>query len=557
MTDQNEKATLVNVRLQYFIALIVLLHSLWFLVYGFAVGSFRAAIDSYLTGLIGVGIPYVTIVMVFTAALFLFTLARFFNLRQAVNQGGWYPSIPDWFFYGIWPLFLIGFYGAFFVIFQQNPSQKGVVRHLLNLTRLIGDPLLFLVGAIWLRRLILFLRRKMAEAKHRWPWTAGIILTLVVMIVVWLLPALIPPSWAYQGDLPTKPALIAHRGASMLAPENTLGAIDLAAAHQALGFETDLRISLDGVPFLMHDETLARTTNIAEVFSNRVDDPSSSFTLDELKSLNAGLWFIQKDPFGTIEDGFVSQTQLSINQAQLIPTLTEALDRVQAHGMVILFDMRYPPSDHPFYTDYFEIVLEECLEARMNSELWFLLDREQLPIVLDRAPQATRVVGVSNTDLPAVNVLVNQGYEIVNVDTGITNEAIRAYRAEGLGVNIYTIDEPWLFSQFWLSGVTSVTTNNVHTFNQLNRPLLNVPYARYVLFWGLYGIIVAIWLASSQPQEPKPVSPEDAEPPDLLDFDIEPELSSETSKRGTLRGSSPGSTDAQPADWTEEDFDTD
>ena len=557
MTDQNEKATLVNVRLQYIIALIVLLHSLWFLVYGFAVGSFRAAIDSYLTGLIGVDSPYVTIVMVFTAVLFLFTLARFFNLRQAVNQGVWYPSIPDWFFFGIWPLFLIGFYGAFFVIFQQNPSQKGVVRHLLNLTRLIGDPLLFLVGAIWLRRLILFLRRKMAEAERRWPWTAGITLTLIVMIAVWLIPALIPPSWAYQGDLPTKPALLAHRGASMLAPENTLGAIDQAAAHQALGFETDLRISLDGVPFLMHDETLVRTTNIAEVFPVRVDDPASSFTLDELKSLNAGLWFIQKDPFGTIDGGLVSQTQLSINQAQLIPTLAEALDRVQTHGMVILFDMRYPPSDHPFYADYFDIILEESLDARMNSELWFLVDREQLPIVLDRSPQATRVVGVSSSDLPAVNELVNQGYEIVNVDTGIPNEAIRAYRAEGLGVNVYTIDEPWLFSQFWLAGVTSVTTNNVHTFNQLNQPLLNVPYARYVLFWGLYGIIVAIWLASSQPHEPKPISPEDVEPPNLLDFDIEPELRNGTQVRDTLSDTSSGGTDAPPADWTEEEFDTD
>lgn len=547
MTEQNEKATLINVRLQYFSALIVLLHSLWFLIYGFAVGAFRAAIDSYLTGLIGVGIPYVTIVMIFTAILCLFTLIRFFRLRQAVNQCEWYPSIPDWVFFAIWPLFLIGFYGAFFIIFQQNPSQKGVVRHLLNLTRLIGDPLLFLVAAIWLRRLILFLRRKMAEGKRRWLWTAGITLTLMVMITVWLVPALAPPSWAYQGDLPTKPALIAHRGASMLAPENTLGAIDLAASHQALGFETDLRISQDGVPFLMHDETLARTTNIAEVFPGRADDLASSFSLDELKALNAGLWFIQKDPFGTIESGLVSQTQLSVNHAQPIPTLAEALERVKTHGMVIMFDMRYPPSDHPYYADYFEIVLEICLEAQMNSELWFLLEQEHLPIVIERAPQATRVVGVSSIDLPSVDSLLNQGYEIVNVDTGITNQAIRAFRAEGLGVNVYTIDEPWLFSQFWLAGVTSVTTNNVHTLNQLNRPLLNIPYARYVLFWGLYGIIAAIWLASSQPKEPKPVSPEDVEPPDLLDFDIEPEL----------RDSPFGGTDTFQPGWTEEDFDSD
>jgi hypothetical protein len=49
---------------------------------------------------------------------------------------------------------------------------------------------------------------------------------------------------------------------------------------------------------------------------------------------------------------------------------------------------------------------------------------------------------------------------------------------------------------------------------------LNVSYSRYVLFWGLFGIIIAIWLASSQP-EPEPVAPEDVEPPDLLDFAVD------------------------------------
>jgi hypothetical protein len=214
---------------------------------------------------------------------------------------------------------------------------------------------------------------------------------------------------------------------------------------------------------------------------------------------------------------------LSINQGQHIPTLAEALERVREHGMVIMFDMRYPPSVHPFYDDFFEIVLAECLDARINSSIWFLLSPEQLSIVLDQAPGIMRVAGVASTDLPPVDALLELGYEIINVDTGIRPADIRAYRAEGLGVNVYTIDEPWLFSQFWLAGVTSITTNNVHTFNQLDRPLLNIPYARFVLFWGLFGIIVAIWLASSRP-EMEAVKPEDVEPPSLLDFDFGPDV---------------------------------
>jgi glycerophosphoryl diester phosphodiesterase len=520
MSVQTKKVRRTRIKLHYFFALILLLHSLFFLAYWFSVGLFRSTVNVFLGDLVGLRLPYVSIVMALTALLFLATFFRFIGLRLAVKSGEWRPAAPDWIFFIAWPLFLVGLYGAFMIIFQQDPSQKGVVRHLLDRVRLVSDALLFLLTAVWLRRLILYLRGKMGHTYRRWPWTVGITAVLVALVGLWLVPMLFPPNWAYQGDLPTKPALIAHRGASMLAPENTLAAAELAATHQALGFETDVRISLDGVPFLMHDETLARTTNIAEVFPERVGDQVSSFTLDELRALNAGLWFIQQDPFGTIEAGKVSQTQLSIDQGQGIPTLAEALDVVREKGMVILFDMREPPSDHPYYAEFFEIVLDDLIEARMNSNIWFLLNPQQLEIVRERAPQMTRVAGIASTAPPTAEKLLAQEYEIVNVDRGITARQIRAYRAVGLGVNVYTIDEPWLFSQFWLSGVTSVTTNNVHTFNQLDRPVLNIPYSRYVLFWGLFGIIVAIWLASSQP-EPEPAALEDLEPPDLLDFAVD------------------------------------
>ena len=517
MTDNQKDGTILKIKLHYFAAMICLLHSLFFLVYGFAVGGFRSLVDEFLVDVVGVRLPYVTLVMILTATLFLLTLFRFFGLRTAVKKGVWRPAIPDIFFFISWPLFMVGFYAAFFAIFQQDPSQRGVVRYLLDLTRLVGDPLLFLLAAVWLRKLILTLRLGMVNAQRRWLWTAGITLVLMALVGLWLIPALFPPSWAYQGDMPSKPALIAHRGASMLAPENTLASAELAAVHQALGFETDVRISLDGVPFLMHDETLARTTNIAEVFPQRVNDRASSFTMDELKSLNAGLWFIQSDPFGRIETGFVSQSQLSINQGQSIPTFAEALEVVDQEGMVILFDMRPPPNDHPHYQNFFEIVLDECIASGLNSSAWFLVDQEQSAILRERAPQMTRVAGVSSTNLPPVETLVEQNYQIVNVDTGITTRQISAYREERLGVNVYTIDEPWLFSQFWLSDVTSVTTNNIHTLSQLDRPVLNLPYARFILFWGLLGIVLVIWLASSQP-EPEPIPAEMLKPPDLLDF---------------------------------------
>ena len=57
------------------------------------------------------------------------------------------------------------------------------------------------------------------------------------------------------------PRWVAHRGAGRLAPENTLAAFRLGAQHGYRMFECDAKLSADGVPFLLHDATLQRTTN--------------------------------------------------------------------------------------------------------------------------------------------------------------------------------------------------------------------------------------------------------------------------------------------------------
>ena len=62
------------------------------------------------------------------------------------------------------------------------------------------------------------------------------------------------PAWPY-------PRWVAHRGAGKLAPENTLAAFRLGAGHGYRMFECDVKLSADGLPFLLHDATLTRTTN--------------------------------------------------------------------------------------------------------------------------------------------------------------------------------------------------------------------------------------------------------------------------------------------------------
>jgi len=78
------------------------------------------------------------------------------------------------------------------------------------------------------------------------------------------------------------PLWIAHRGAGKLAPENTLAAFRLGAHHGYRAFECDVKLSADGVPFLLHDATLQRTTSETGVASER---PWS-----ELSRLDAGGW---------------------------------------------------------------------------------------------------------------------------------------------------------------------------------------------------------------------------------------------------------------------------
>jgi len=517
MVDQEKSKIRWKSNLHYLLALLILVHCVFFIIYWISVGNFRLDVDQFIINAVSWRLPYTGILIGLAVLIGVWSLIRFVRFRLAMKKGEWKPSTINWIYFVVTVLFLAIFYLSFIIVLRENPSQRGVLYQLFNLTRLVGDVLGFLLAAVWLRRAILYFRRKSAEAELRWPWTAGIILALILLVGLWLVPAIFPPNWAYQGDPPPKPALLAHRGASMLAPENTLGAAELAAEYQAFGFESDVRISLDGIPFLMHDETLARTTNIAEVFPNRVEDRAESFTMDELKELNAGLWFIQKDPYETIDKGFVSQNQLSINQGQGIPTLAEALLLVEDKDLVFLFDMRYPAEDHPYYDAFFEIVLAQCRESRLNGNIWFLIDQDRLSTVIEDAPQMTRVTGLSSTNLVDAATLVDQQYEIVNVDTGIRFRDIQDYRSRGLGVNVYTIDQAWLFSQFWLSGVTSVTTNNVQTFSELNQPSLNVPYSTYLLIWGLLGIVTAIWLASSQPPR-RFEKPKMMVTPNLLDF---------------------------------------
>jgi glycerophosphoryl diester phosphodiesterase len=117
------------------------------------------------------------------------------------------------------------------------------------------------------------------------------------------------------------PRVIAHRGASAVAPENTLAAIALAAELGARAVELDVTLTRDGVPVILHDDTLERTTDGV--------GPVAAVPYERLAQLDAGSWFSREF------DG------------EKVPTLAEAAALIRARGMAFNLEIKPSPGREP------------------------------------------------------------------------------------------------------------------------------------------------------------------------------------------------------------------
>ncbi len=100
-------------------------------------------------------------------------------------------------------------------------------------------------------------------------------------------------------ELLNRADVIAHRGASLEAPENTLSAVQAALDMHVDGVEFDVKMTRDGVPILMHDDTLGRTTN--DIANHNVSSVDYSY----IQTLDAGGWFSEDfigEPVPTLEE---------------------------------------------------------------------------------------------------------------------------------------------------------------------------------------------------------------------------------------------------------------
>lgn len=143
------------------------------------------------------------------------------------------------------------------------------------------------------------------------------------------------------------PLILGHRGASALAPENTLGAFSRAMTDGADGIEFDVRLSRDQVPVVIHDATLKRTAGIEW----RV----SELTAAELQGINVGRWFARR-----------KRATAARFTSERLPTLAQVFDLFKANRGVLYVEMKCQGKEA---TALASAVVELTREAQMADRV--------------------------------------------------------------------------------------------------------------------------------------------------------------------------------------------
>lgn len=442
----------------------ILIHALLFLAFWLTNLPYQQTLDNFLIGATGLRANYLSFFMIFGGLVALWSAIRLASRRKVRRTG------PAWLYLSVGIFFLAFFYVSFIVLFLKNPVQLFRLGQLFQYIRFIVDAAVLLFLAWGLRRWI-----KVAGVAKKAFLLAGLLL-------LWLIPIFWIPGNVYRGALPEKPRLVAHRGASTLAPENTLASMRAAADLGVYGLETDVSVSADGVLFLMHDSTLARTTDVVQILPGREGEPAEALTWDELSQLDAGRWF---DGGGTFS-------------GEPIPTLEAMLQVVNENNLSFIFDLRIPSTGHPYADQALDLCLEEIKAAGVADHAWILVKPEEIDRVRSILPDAILAAGIGYTDpRPSPEALVADGYRVVNSVFSLPDHQVRAYQEAGLWVNLWVVDEPWQYSRLWLAGADSVTSNYVQTFMAMAYPVAAITFPVYLAIWGFVGLL-AVWLYFSK-----------------------------------------------------------
>ncbi|MBI5305082.1 MAG: glycerophosphodiester phosphodiesterase [Chloroflexi bacterium] len=240
-----------------------------------------------------------------------------------------------------------------------------------------------------------------------------------------------------------KPLVLGHRGASAYAPENTLAAFNLAFEMGADGIELDVTLTKDGVPIVIHDDTVDRTTN--------GKGAAKELTLAEIKQLDASYTF-EKYRGATPRVPTLAEVLRAVGNRGLVnielKSATLQTDGVEAAVLAVIEDTR--TTENVIISSFNPMALARMYD--LNPRLpRGLLYAPQLPIYLRRAwlrPLARPT---------AMHPHWSQ----------VTRQFATWAQHKGLQINTWTVDEPAEMQRLIALGVNAIITNKPDVLRQV------------------------------------------------------------------------------------------
>jgi glycerophosphoryl diester phosphodiesterase len=254
--------------------------------------------------------------------------------------------------------------------------------------------------------------------------------------------------------------IIAHRGARSLAPENTLAAARRAHGIGADMWETDVAVTADGQLVLMHDDSMMRTTDVADRFPDRVPAPFSTYTLDEIRSLDAGSSFVRDDPFGQIAAGAVEPAELATYPGEQIPTLREAFELTLDLNWSLNLELKTQPTPNETF-DVVGAVLALADDVGIGPDhlLFSSARHEWLKALKRRRPDfdVQAILGLFPEDPIDFG---DSFFDTFNPRiTRLSVDEIATQLARGTRLNPYTVNDPETMARLVEAGITGLITD--------------------------------------------------------------------------------------------------
>ena len=233
---------------------------------------------------------------------------------------------------------------------------------------------------------------------------------------------------------PAPPRVIGHRGAASHAPENTLAGIRKAAAHGVTMIEVDAKLTADGVPILMHDDTLDRTTNGS--------DPVRDATLAAIRTLDAGGWF---------GEAFAGEP---------VPTLAEALELAVSLDLAVNLEIKPCKGRERETAERSLEVAREAWPSDRPPPLVSSFARESMETALAVAPDWPRgfLFNQRPSDFAAAVALLKPA-TLNTSHRRLTAAIVADLKTVGLPLLTYTVNDPDRARALFAMGVDSIFTD--------------------------------------------------------------------------------------------------